>query len=314
MTPSDPFKKGASPPILPNLGGTGRTYSEHRHSSIVSATRFSPVYRDSTGQASMPTNPSPPGDLPPEQLFLGSLELIKKLIAFTCRRYRLKPEDAEEFSSRVMCKLIEDDYGVFRKFDKKSSLKTYLGIVIQRQMLDFLNHIWGKWRPCEEAKRMGPAVIRLDELLNRDGIELDQAIEMLQQNWGVKLSREELEKIAILLPARSQRIPDGEEPPENTPSEGPDTDHLVKEKEQAASRRRIKAAFHRALDTLSAEDKVLIWMSVEYSVAEISRLLKVEQKPLYRRIKKILAELRKAMEREGIRKKDIDDILGKLEP
>lgn len=262
----------------------------------------------------MATPPSPPGDLPPEQLFLGNLELIKKLIAFTSRRYRLKPEDAEEFSSRVMCKLIEDDYGVFRKFDKKSSLKTYLGIVIQRQMLDFLNHMWGKWRPSEEAKRLGPVAILLEELLIRDGLPFDQAVQILQKNHGVKLSWQELERIAARLPSRSQRHMEGEEGLREVPSGKPDPDAGVEEKEQAVTRRRVRAAFHRALEPLSAEDKVLVWMSTEYSVAEISRLLKLEQKPLYRRLTKIFAALRKAMEREGIRKKDIDDILGKLEP
>jgi RNA polymerase sigma factor (sigma-70 family) len=256
---------------------------------------------------------STPGDLPPERLFLENLELIKKLISFTNRRYRLPAEEAEEFSSRVMCKLIENDYGVFRKFDKRSSLRTYLGVVIQRQMLDYLDHLWGKWRPCEEARRMGPDVIRLDEILHRDGIEFDQAVQMLQKNWGVELSWQELEKIAILLPARFQRRTEGEEALPAIPDREPGPDHLVEEKEQAVLRRRVRAAFHRALDTLAAEDKVLVWMSTEYSVAGISRLLKLEQKPLYRRLAKIFAALRKAMEQEGIRKKDIDDILGKLE-
>jgi RNA polymerase sigma factor (sigma-70 family) len=256
----------------------------------------------------MATLPSPPGDLPPERLFLEHLELIKRLIAFTSRRYRLRPDDAEEFSSRVMVKLIEDNYGVFRKYEGGSSLKTYLGIVIQRQMLDFLNHLWGKWRPSEEAKRLGPVALLLEELLIRDEISFDEAVRMLQ-NKGLEIPWQKLEKIAARLPQRSQRRKEGEELLEHTPTTEPGPDQRVEEQEKGVTRRRVLAALHRALATLPPEDKLLMLMWTEESVAEISRSRNMEQKPLYRRIDKIKAALRKAFEREGIRKKDIGDIL-----
>jgi hypothetical protein len=72
----------------------------------------------------MATLPSPPGDhLPPEQLFLGHLELIEAIVAQSCRRSRFKPQEIEDFQGTVMVKLIEDDYAVFRKFQGRSTLK-----------------------------------------------------------------------------------------------------------------------------------------------------------------------------------------------
>ena len=55
---------------------------------------------------------------------------------------------------------------------------------------------------------------------------------------------------------------------------------------------------------------VKLWFRM--TVAEISRAYKEEQKPLYRRLKKIYKALEKALEREGVRKEDVKEILGCL--
>jgi len=44
-----------------------------------------------------------------------------------------------------------------------------------------------------------------------------------------------------------------------------------------------------------------------------ARILKVEQKPLYRRMAKILKTLRKGLEHQGVRREDVKEILGPLE-
>ena len=75
----------------------------------------------------MATLPTPPGDdLTPEQLFLGHLDLIEAIVGHCYRGSRFKPQEAEDFRGTVMVKLIEDDYAVFRKFQGRSTMKTYL--------------------------------------------------------------------------------------------------------------------------------------------------------------------------------------------
>ena len=54
------------------------------------------------------------------------------IVSFIGRRRRLAAHELEEFAAHVNLKLIEDDYAVFRKFEGRSSLRTYLTVVVQR--------------------------------------------------------------------------------------------------------------------------------------------------------------------------------------
>src|SRR5829696_5080480 len=111
----------------------------------------------------------------PEQLFLDSLDLIERIAVHACRRSRLRPEDKEDFVSLVHEKLLENDYAVIRKFERRenASFATYLNTVIRRLLLDYQNHLWGKWRNSAEAERLGEVAERLEELINRDGFTFD---------------------------------------------------------------------------------------------------------------------------------------------
>jgi RNA polymerase sigma factor (sigma-70 family) len=260
----------------------------------------------------MAPSPSPPGDLPPEQLFLEHLELIEEISAQTARRFYLSREEVEDFCSYVKEALIEDGYGVFRKYKGRSNLKTYLSTVIKHLGLDYINHLWGKWRNSEEAKRLGPLAMRLEKLLVRDEYTFDEACQILWTNHGVQESWKELQDIATRLPERTSRHMEGEEELQTLPSKEPPTDHLVVEKELEGLQRRVYAALYRAIKTLSKENQVLLWDYTKFSVADIARIRKVEQKPLYRRIDKLLKELRKALEREGVRREDIEELLRSL--
>src|SRR5262245_41090990 len=79
-----------------------------------------------------------------EDLFVSQLRLVERIVASICRRQRLRAEDGEDLASFVRLRLIENDYAVFRKFQRRSSLSTYLTTVIQRFCLDFQTARWGK--------------------------------------------------------------------------------------------------------------------------------------------------------------------------
>ena len=260
----------------------------------------------------MATLPSPPGDLPPEQLFVGHLKIIEEITDHAARKSHFSREEAEDFAGTVKVKLIEDDYGVFRQFQGKSSIKTYLTVVIQRLLLDYQNHIWKKHRPTAEAKRLGPVAMRLEMLLVRDGHTFDEACEMLRTNEGVELSVAELAELRASLSHRGPRLFVGEERLQNEPARDPRPDEQLEAKEVAGTGRRSIMSLHRALATLSKEDRVLVRMWTEFSVADIARSWRVEQKPLYRRLERIFKELRKALERLGVRRQDVAEILEAL--
>lgn len=249
----------------------------------------------------------------PEQIFLAHLPLIKKVVAQTCRRCNLKTEEADEFLSEVQDKIMADGYAVLRKFEGKCSLKRYLVVVVGRLMLDFQNRLWGKWRPCEMAKKLGPVAVHLDRLLHRDGYSFDEAVEILQTNHKAEMTWQELNEIAVRLPPRAHRRMEGEEVLEQIPSSDDPTDARVVQQEKSVLLNRALGALQKALKALEAEDRLILkmWQWDHFTVAQIAKALNLDQvksKALYKRIDKIKAHLRREMELQGIRKEDIDDL------
>src|ERR1019366_2147799 len=104
------------------------------------------------------------------------------VISFVSARHHLPGVEADDFASHVKLRLIEDDYAILRKFQRRSSLRTYLTVVIQRMFLDYRISAWGKWRPSAEAKRAGAVAVQLEQLMGRDGYRFGEACELLETN------------------------------------------------------------------------------------------------------------------------------------
>src|SRR5262249_37184504 len=130
-----------------------------------------------------------------------NLELIERVIRFTARQQRLDESDSEEFASVVKLRLVENDYAIIRKFEGRCHISTFITIVVQRMLLDYRNHHWGKWHASAEAKRLGDLAIELEQLLHRDGRTIDEALPVLRSHYP-DASRESLEEIAARLPER----------------------------------------------------------------------------------------------------------------
>ncbi|HVT60632.1 MAG TPA: sigma-70 family RNA polymerase sigma factor [Thermoanaerobaculia bacterium] len=251
----------------------------------------------------------------PEELFHAHRALVKRLAEQGCRRYHLSQEETEDFVSTVMLKLIADDYAVIRSHQGRSTLPTYLAVVVAHLLQDYLNHLWGKWRPSKEAQRRGQMAILLERLLVRDRKSLDEACQILLTNHKVELSRAELEELAAGLPPRlPPRRMEGEEGLHNLVARETADRRLVDE-ERYALLQKAKAALRRALEALPDQDQLIARMrGDDFSVVHIAKTLKLDQKPLYRRIEGICKTLRRALEAEGIRGADVDGVLGVDEP
>ena len=248
---------------------------------------------------------------PPDQIFLAHLDYIERVAAHACRRRRFSREEAEEFISTVKCKLIENDYAIVRKFQGKSSFKTYLTVVVQRLFLDHLNHIWGKWRPSAEAERLGPLAVQLERMHVRDGISFDEACEILRTNHHVKASLQELANLAGRLPRRMPpRQMEGESALENRPDDRSTPDQRILALETEVRHREILGLLTSALSRLPAEDALLVRMSCEFKIAEVARTLHIEQRLLYRRRERILKNLRQDLESRGVRAEEIEGLIG----
>jgi RNA polymerase sigma factor (sigma-70 family) len=283
------------------------------------APNYSPRIRDSgripslTGRASMATLPPPPGDLTPEQLFLAHLKDIEEIIAHACRRSRFSPQESQDFGQDVMVKLIEDDYAVFRKYQGRSTVKTYLTVVINRFLLDYQNKIWQKWRPSAEAERLGRVAMRLETLTVRDGQPFDEACRHLREE-GYEMSENELAQLRAKLPDRSLRRFVGEEQLQVMASRDPNPAERLLARERAELGRRSTIALYRALAEIPKDERLMVLLRTELSVADIARKRRRDAKPLYRELQKIYDKLRKLMERQGVRRQDVEEILDWLQP
>jgi RNA polymerase sigma factor for flagellar operon FliA len=240
-------------------------------------------------------------------LLIANLDLLDRVIAFTCRRSRLDPSESEEFSSVVKLKLVDHDYAVIRKFEGRSSFATFLSVVVQRMLLDYRIHIWGKWHPSAEAKRMGELAMHLERLLTRDGRTLDEAWTALRAT-DPSLTRDALQTIADRLPERAPKkrlVELDEAAAVATSPESPRRD-------AQRTSEKISALVNKYVGSLEGDDRLILQLRFEsdMTVAQIARSMHVDQKQLYRRIEKHLRELRREFESNGIAAADAADLIG----
>lgn len=234
-----------------------------------------------------------------EPLFLSQLGWIDRAAGAVCRRHGLAREDTEDFASWAKLKLIENDYAVFRKFRGESAITTYLAVVIAMLFRDYRTQRWGRWRPSAAARRWGPLAVRLETLVYRDQLPLEQAAELLRTTGQTDLPDRELARLLAELPPRGRLRPIqvGSDPLDDAPA-ADRADDLVAAGEAETGRTMVNEVLQR----LPAEDRLMLRMHFweGLSVAQIARGLSVPQKPLYRRMDRALAELRSYLEESGV--------------
>lgn len=237
--------------------------------------------------------------------------LFEQVLAAVIRRRCLSIDEGEDFASWARERFVTGRETIFGRFRGEGKPSTYLTVVILNLLRDFRTEKWGKWRASAAADRMGAAAIRLEQLITRDGFSTEEAIEVLRRNEGARQSLEELREMAERLPARVGRRFDGEEVLERLATDDR-ADRRVEAEEVRQSAERIENALGQALRELAAEDRLLLQLHIGkgFTVAEVSRALHLEQKPLYRRVHQLLARLRETLEGCGIRGEDVARILG----
>ena len=247
----------------------------------------------------------------PQAQFLDNLELIEALIASTCRRHSLHGADADDFASTVKLKLIEDDYGILRKFSGRSSLKTFLTTVIVNLLRDFRIAKWGKWRPSAAAKRLGAVATRLETLLYRDGHTFTEATRILSTHDQVSLSELELADLVSRLPQRTTRRFETDAGLEQM-EVGDRADDEVVDQERAATAARVEEALGRALAELADEDCWLLQLHFQEGLpfAKIAKRFGLEQRQLYTRKERCERQLRQSLVEQGLSAEEVSDLLG----
>lgn len=242
-----------------------------------------------------------------------NIVLVERLSRFVCRN-KLHPDEVEEFASSVKLRLVENDYAILRKFEGRSSLPTYLTIVIRRLFSDYQTHHHGKWHTSAAAQRLGTEAVELERLLYRDGKTLDEAVSILAAK-GCRMSRGELERLADQVPVKRRHASfvsaeDVETEPAVT-SEPIESNAMADDRVNTA--KKVDDVLRSALSELTTEERAILRMHFvgKMSVAEVARALQVDQKPLYRRIHSIQQRLRKKVEQAGINAAEVMDLIGR---
>jgi RNA polymerase sigma factor (sigma-70 family) len=241
-------------------------------------------------------------------LFASYLGLIHELIGAVSRNGKLVREDAEDFGSYVMVKLIENDYGRLEKFKGESSLRTFLTVVIQRLLVDYRRTNLGKWRPSMRARRLGPVAIKLEQLLWRDGYTFQEAVHALRWNWGVAMDRDALWRLSIGLPqrrpARPLRLDSAAElPGRSHPLASDPADRELSEA--------LDAAISKSFTSLSESERLTLQLRFErgWTAREIGAYLDLPPRAIYRRVERSLRRLRRRLESNGMQREHVRPVL-----
>jgi RNA polymerase sigma factor (sigma-70 family) len=246
-----------------------------------------------------------------ESLFLAKLPAIDRAIQFTCWRASFDGADAEDFASWVKLKLIENDYAALTKFEHRCSFAAYISIIVQRYLLDYRVHLWGKWHASAAAKRLGELAVAVESLLIRDGLTVAEALPVLRRKWP-ELEEKSVHEIAAMLPNRFLRPRTVDLDMADNVANPSRVNETSFETDRADLAGAIGFAVREALDAYSEDDRLLLRLRFHSgtSIADIARMLAVEQKPLYRRLQRILADLRARLRRRNIDAEDIENVIG----
>ncbi len=247
-----------------------------------------------------------------EALFLEHLEFVERTVASLARRYAVKPWDAEDLAGQVKLRLLADDYAVLRKFRGQSRLTTYLTTVIHNIFRDFRIQRWGKWRPSAAAKRLGDLGVQMEALLYRDRFTTAESIEILRERFAVTATDEQLWTLAEQLRPRTTRRFESEAALallESTER----ADQVWLDSERRRTLARAEGALRRVLDALEPEDRLILKMRFADSltIRSIAEALDLEPRRMYTRLQRLLDEVRRRIEEQGVGCDEVLDLLNR---
>lgn len=249
----------------------------------------------------------------PQQLFEANLGTIERVIGVVCRRARLFGPEAEDFASEVKLALIDNDYEILGKYEGRSSLDTFLTVVIQRLLADARTRTKGRWHPSSEAQRLGPIAVQVETLMRRDGQSLDEALPRLRA-LDPAVTRDDIAALLKRLPERTSRPRRVDFDAIGYAIAGHDS---ADARAMSGDRQRLSSIagskLREQLDTLPTEDRLLIRLrfASDLTIADISRMMQVPQRPLYRRLDALLNRLRGVLVDAGIDRATASDLVGR---
>jgi RNA polymerase sigma factor (sigma-70 family) len=234
-----------------------------------------------------------------ERLFLENLSTIERLARSIALRHRLPPDALEDFAGTVRLKLIEGDYRILREFEGRSSLSTYLTIVISRLFLDHRDGLWRRWRPSARAMALGPDAVLIEQLTVRDGYTLSEAMQIMRDTHQVTRSEAELGELWSALPVRSRLM----RVPEELADRIAASDLTLIDRTVAAEERaQVSRALQQAIAGLPAVERILLKLHFSQGVplVHVAAKLRISKATIHRRMNRAIAACRAALTASGV--------------
>ncbi|HEX8616847.1 MAG TPA: sigma-70 family RNA polymerase sigma factor [Thermoanaerobaculia bacterium] len=243
-------------------------------------------------------------------LFEEQLETIERAIRRVSIDARLSGADAEDFASSVKVAMLDGQ--ILRRWERRSSLLGYLTIVVRRMLVD-QKRAEGRWLVSAEAKRRGEPAVLLERLLRHEQRPFEEAAAIVLERHPAATVAQ-LRETAAALPERVPRprlVEIGEDAEERFAG-STSADERVMERDRETRAVLASRAVSDAMASMSREDRVILRMRFAKgaSIADIARALGIEQRPLYRRVETLLAQLRRALEASGLDASSVVDLIG----
>jgi RNA polymerase sigma factor (sigma-70 family) len=223
------------------------------------------------------------------QLLIANYPVVQSVVRAVVRRQRVTWSDAEELASCVALRLVDNRYALLRKFEGRSSFRTYLTTIVDRMYRDTWIARRGRWRPSAQAKRLGATALRLERLTVRDGIPFDQACEMLRTNFRATETARELEGMRATFPRRVRK--------RVTSIENLLVEPAQPRTEDAEEARPRHDAVADAVRVLPEGDRHILELRFNrgWAINRIAAEMNLTPRAMYRRFERILSGLRRSV-------------------
>lgn len=236
--------------------------------------------------------------------------------------------EALELSNRVLDTLQKDNYRVLRGFKGNARMTTYITAIISRQAVDSIRKKLGRGREKERAKELGDTGMILYQRVLKDGCPIPEVFRELKKDGGFPGSMEELETMVQKIKGKNpgSHLPGASQPHNGSsavkngtvvgeneyviPDTKSDPQDILMETQR---KRKMHDVIQSILTQLNGEERLLLRMRFPTgedqkpkSVEQVSRVLGISQKAVYKRIARVLKKCKDTLNREGV---TVDDLL-----
>jgi RNA polymerase sigma factor (sigma-70 family) len=214
--------------------------------------------------------------------------------------------DADTLFNEVLDRLTSNSYKVLREFENRSKLTTFLTTVITHLIIDIKRKNEGRNRAKDRAKAMGPVGEKLYDLVLIKGYPVEEAFDFVNRTDGITETLEEIETMVEKIRGRQTSHP---QPGTGVEKRTPEVNLGKKQRTELN-----KKVLNEVLSELNNEERFIIRMRFPLSddeepknLSEIAKILRITEKAVDSRIRRVLTKFKEKMLKYGLSIEDFVD-------